>query len=267
MLHCWERECITGKGKRMDGNTIIIVHVNKSYKDIADIFSLLIKKNWPDCPYQIIYSYTPFAFEDYTGEKYESSTGLLPDNVYQIMTKYQADYAISLLGDAFITEKVDTKQFEGILETLQQYHFDYCRLFHSANKVKKLKHIRKSELYGVSFIAFICSYKYAEREFKGKSDSEFEKKYIEITRTCDNKRAAYRNIYALPNSTLCIEHGVVKGKWIRKVYSDVNKQIDVRSIGESRECMSPKEDILFNARLFMRNNLASGKLHRLISKF
>jgi hypothetical protein len=209
---------------------ILIVHMNKRYADVAQVFNLLFERNWPDCPFKVIYSYSPSMFGNFNNDKYESKEGTLGDDVYKIMQLYHADYCISLLGDAFITDKVDTQQFLQQIRKLISRNFKYCRLYHSSNRTKKLANIRKIELYGISFIAFMCSYDFAYNELKGKTDLDVEKKYILIARKSRCTQDVYRDMYALPNTSLSIEHGIVKGKWARKVYKDINRTVNIQTI-------------------------------------
>jgi hypothetical protein len=248
---------------------ILIVHMNKRYADVAQVFNLLFERNWPDCPFKVIYSYSPSMFGNFNNDKYESKEGTLGDDVYKIMQLYHADYCISLLGDAFITDKVDTQQFLQQIRKLISRNFKYCRLYHSSNRTKKLANIRKIELYGISFIAFMCSYDFAYNELKGKTDLDVEKKYILIARKSRCTQDVYRDMYALPNTSLSIEHGIVKGKWARKVYKDINRTVNIQTIrggGQQHSCMSIVEELIYDLKLFIRNNIASPRIQQLFSR-
>ena len=72
------------------------------------------------------------------------------------MYMYQADYCISLLGDAFITDKVDTQQFLQHIQKFSSHNFKYCKLYHSSNKTKILQMLEKQNCM-VLVLLLLCA--------------------------------------------------------------------------------------------------------------
>ena len=229
--------------------TIIIVHVNDNYKDISDIFFELFKINWPDCPFQVIVSYKKYMFNDYSYEAYVADKdSTLPNDVLCIMNAYKADYSISFLGDAFITDKINTSNINDVITSMIRLSAGYCRLFNSSNKAKKFSRINFKELYAVSFIAFIVSKSFAEEEFKNISDLEFELKYLNSAK---NSLQAKNNMFQVPNNLFNISHGIVKGVWVRQSYYRV-KAILGDKFYTTRKKMPIINYLIYSFRLFVR---------------
>lgn len=250
----------------MDDKLIIIIHVCEDYKDIAEVFFRLLNKCWNDCPYKIVVSYKSHLFKDYGFESYVSSSDSgLGNDVYEIMFKYQANYCISLLGDAFILKQIATNEIRDILSGLMKRRVDYCRLFHSGNKVKQLSKIDMNEIYGVSFIAFFASFNFVDSELREKTDLQFEKKYLRIAREEKAEESAGFSLFALPNSTFGIVHGVVKGLWLRDSYKKVREVIGKDCIG-SRKRMSLHKYLWFEIKVYFRNHMMINGIHKWFSK-
>ena len=108
--------------------TILVNSCDKN-SDLWDIFFLLLKKKWPDCPYRIIlntetrsYAFDGFNIDCLTMAKNKTEQQLkyynwsdrLIDNVKQIKTKY----TLFLLEDFYIKNKVDTLQVESLIKTI-----------------------------------------------------------------------------------------------------------------------------------------------------
>lgn len=250
----------------MNDKLIIIVHVNEKCKDLSDIFFRLLNKNWIDCPYRIVVSYKNNIFKDYGFETYISiSESGLANDVYEIMKEYEADYCISLLGDAFLSKSIDTKKMQAILDELMERHIDYCRLYHSNNKVNSLTEINLKEIYGVSFIAFFSSRNFACIELKGKTDFQFEKKYLDISRGKAGENLPFL-FFSLPNDVFGIIHGVVKGLWLRDSYKKIKAIVDIDNT-EIRGKMSICNYLVFKMKVYLRNHIPVKYIHSFFSKF
>lgn len=206
----------------------IIVSVCKIYEDIAEIFFELFMKNWPDCPYDLIIS------SDYESEKFPSNCivfrgeSSLPGNIYEISKKYPAEYYICLLGDAFISKEIDTNALNNLFQCLKNNYIEYCKLFTYGFDNAQSEIIRKADLhkpYEVSFIAFIATIGFIQREFVNSiSDFEFEHKYLQIAARNTENDYINQNSYAVVTyNVLHIRHGIQKGLWIRETYNDIEQ--------------------------------------------
>lgn len=241
--------------------SIVIIHVTKKYEDIADLFVELLKKNWEDCPYEIIVSYKGMKFKDYGFESYVSSMdSTLPKDIYDIMSKYQADYCFSFLGDAFITSKICNNYIERLLMLMENKSIDYCRLFNTTYNEKLLCPIPLSERYGVSFIAFIVSKNFVEKEFSNnESDIDFEVKYLKISNPLSKK--CFKHMYALPNGVFSIVHGIAKGIWIKQAYEQLCDYYG-KELSTKRGKQTTFQSVVYDTRV----NLRKYKLVLIIQK-
>lgn len=226
----------------------------------------MLKRNFGDCPYKIVVSYKGKTPIDYGYDVYNSSESRgLANDVYTIMKQYRAQYAISLLGDAFLVSKLDVKKIETVIDCLINNGVDYCRLYHSKNDIRELSPIQETQIYGVSFIAFFVSCTFAERELKGLTDLDFEKKFLQIAMTGQSDSFSNAKIYALPNSVFGIMHGVGKGRWLPDTYRVISLQLGKKAMG-NRVVMDKKEYLWMRSKVLVRNSVLGRPFYIFISK-
>lgn len=201
---------------------IIVISTYSSYIDVCSIFYKLLKINWKDCPYRIVFAVI--------GEKvslqgaeiiYVGENGLLSDCIVTVKNAYPAEYYLCLLGDAMICSEVNTNHFRYLLKQLKNEHIKYLKLKPS----KKSKHslYRKpyyGEAYVYTFAAFLATGSFINDEIYGYSDFEFEMTYY---RKCIEKTIDYRNIRVMNVDILHIVWGIGKGKWYRSSYKLIKK--------------------------------------------
>lgn len=250
----------------MDKTPIIIVHVNEKYLDLADIFFEMLKRNFGDCPYKIVVSYKGKIPIDYGCDVYNSSESSgLANDVYTIMKQYRAQYAISLLGDAFFVSKLKMKKIATVIDYLINNSVDYCRLYHSKNNIRELSPIKITQIYGVSFIAFFVSFTFAKRELKALTDLDFEKKYLKIAIIGQGDSFSNYKMYALPNSIFGIMHGVGKGRWLPDTYHVISLQLGKKAMG-NRVVMGKKEYFWVRSKVLIRNSILGRVFYKFIFK-
>ena len=234
--------------------TIVIVHVSEKYLDVAHIFFRLFDMYWCDCPYTLVVSCKGKINDNFGKISYQAPNDTsLPEDIYMIMKEYEADYCISLLGDAFITGKIDNGRLAKIIEKMNKDKIDYCRLFNSSNSANSFSSISKDELYGVSFIAFIASFSFVEKEFKNKTDYEFEMKFLNEAKKLNSKGVKWKNLYAVSNNEFNIVHGIVKGKWIKQSYIHISAILN-NELYTNHLTMSLTENFVYKMRLYLRKS-------------
>ena len=54
---------------------IVIVHLNNRYEDVSQVFDVLFKRYWSDCPFNVIYSYSPCVFGKFNNENMYQKAG------------------------------------------------------------------------------------------------------------------------------------------------------------------------------------------------
>lgn len=249
-------------------NVVIIVSVNKDYQDAAEIFLELFALNWPDCPYKILLSFSGPQFINYKDSlnfefnKHQS----LPCNIYSISKMINADYYICLLGDDFILKKIDTNEIQKLILSLYQNGIEYCNLYPQRKKSEDFyRYIHKNEVYGMSFLAFIASFDFIEREFCDNiSDFEFEDKYLQFAALKGNRSKKWENRVILCTNLFHLEHGIVKGVWIPKTFYLLQKR-SKKIQNSKRPKMKIYELIMFKAKGYF-NRILNPKYRVIIKK-
>lgn len=247
----------------------IIVSISAIYEDIFSVFFELLKHNWPDCKWDIIEisDMTDTVYGKHHIKKEKDDT--IPDCIYRASEKYPADFYIFFLGDAFITRSVNNENVEKLLVEMKKGGFEYCNLFKnptckSDSFYMKLK---KTESYGVQFIAFIATRYFINKEFKESvTDFEFEQKHLI---TASKAKRGYYDEYIVADKRLFgILHGINKGCWIRKAYRFLQRKYPDILLG-SREKQSLKIEIYEEvARLSSRllTTRTRSKIRRIINR-
>ena len=209
----------------------IVVPTHSSYLDICKNFFELIEKNWKDCQYQKILS---VIGEDQNPEIceyiYNGKNVTLPGCIYNASKKYQADYYLCFLGDAFVSKPVNSQIINEIIDYMEENGINYCSLNPAVacTREKKinqlLRYINLKDRYGFTFTAFIATKEFIDREFSnGETDFEFENKYLEISNSCSRDDDYYKDAVTLRQNYLNIYPAIVKGKWDRHMYNVITK--------------------------------------------
>lgn len=236
-------------------NVKLIINISEKYNEVADIFVSLLNSNWKDCPFEIILSYNDgFFFKDYGYTAYVENNQNIPNSIYNISKKYPADYYICLLGDAFISKKVDNNYIVKLIDIIEKKGISYCNLLPKRKKSKLFRYIRKNEIYSINFISFIASHHFIEDEFKENiSDLDFENKYLKSAFFNENNNEIWNDKIVNESNVLNIVHGINKGKWIRRSYNTLkNNEFVKRS---SYEKMTQTDTFFYRIRLLSQNFL------------
>ena len=219
-------------------DVIIIIMISEVYSDIAKINRELIGKYWPDCPYPIIYC----GDTDYNiyGERYYEFKNdvSLPIRIRKIIEIEKPKYAICLLGDAFVTDRVNSDKVKLLIDRLQKDDIDYCNLLirKKANN-KEPFYMIKDEAYPFSFVCYIASQRFIINNYVDSiSDLELEDKFMQL----DDKMSF--SFVRLQEDIFHIQHGIVKGKWIRKTKRELDKK-SINALNNKRSRLSMLETL------------------------
>ncbi len=203
---------------------IIIIPTHSKYIDVVENFLQLLKKNWPDCQYDILVSVT--------GEKvklrdtkilYCGENSSLIDCVSKGIKNRKN--CICILGDMFINSRIDNKKIKSIVNTLVEDEIQYCSL-HCVKNYKKekkynnyLRHINNLDRYSHNFACFFASNTFVKNELsKFKTDLDFEKGYL-----YQKENFYYNDHLIVRKNYLNIVAGITKGKWDRINYRKLKK--------------------------------------------
>ena len=229
---------------------IIILPTHSDYIGITKNFIQLLRKNWPDCPFEIVVSVTGELVKvDKVKNLYNGKNASLIDCVVNVAKKYKKKYYLSFLGDAFINGRIDNVEIQKILKSLLKNKVAYCSLLNVKNYKKKknfdkqMRYINGLDRYSHNFTAFAASYDFVKRDLSlYKTDLDFEKEYLSETRNFyyDDRLVLRKNYFKLLPS-------IVKGEWDRINYKKLvanNPEIKF----ETRKFQSLKNTMLCHTR-------------------
>lgn len=215
-------------------NIAIALVTNSKYIDVCKLFLTLKTKNWPDCIYNTILTYTGERLEKdgiQCATYYNGQGVSLPGCIYNTAHQFNLDYCICFLGDAFIYKRVDNKTVNKIIAEIIENEIDYCRLYelcYNTEKIQAGNHLIRPFSYkdrGVSFVAFIVSSRFIETEFfNNVSDYDFEMKYLRYT-NLDEAPVEWQQykMNTVVGNKFHIVPGITQGKWDRDAYRRIKK--------------------------------------------
>lgn len=224
--------------KQKNPNVVLIILISKKYKDIATIFDELLRKYWNERTYKTIYCTDEKIDFELNGEQivFNEKTSL-PSRIRNIVKEENADYAICLLGDAFIVDFIDNRQIDSLINRILIDRVDYCNLIVRKKDRKEYYHkISNNESYPFSFICYIASKNFIMNEYDNDvSDLDLENKFNCV----ENKKYKF---VRMTRTIIPIGHGIIKGKWVRQVYKKT-KKISINARNNSREVLGLKDSI------------------------
>lgn len=201
---------------------VIVLMTHSAYIDICNNFIDLFQKNWADCPFKIL-GVVMGNKDTIKGIEtiYIGTNGTLSDCIYTVVEKYEAHYYICFLGDAFISKKIQNIQVYNLLNELKNNNANYCGIIPKKKDLKNKKYqasyirnIREKDIYAHSFVAFIATKEFVKDELVGKTDFEFEEKYLNIANdSLDNR--VFPDHFIVVTDIFHIVPSIVKGKWDR----------------------------------------------------
>lgn len=206
---------------------LIIIMTHSNYIDVCNTFIDLLKHNWSDCPFKIVAGVIGDNKKvNGIDTEYIGKNKQLTDCIVEISKKYESEYYLCFLGDAFINQKVDNSQVFDLINQLKKEKINYCRIVTRAYDKSKngelYRYISSNDTYCHSFVAFFATSDFINSEFTNTSDLEFEKKYLKIAND-PNQNFIYKDRAMLLKNIFHIEAGIVKGKWDRIVYKKIKK--------------------------------------------
>lgn len=118
----------------------LVMPTFSKYLDITASFLELLSINWPESKKHIVISVVDDQRQEYSNFKgfeiLKNKVGTtLPSCIVNVAKRYNADYYLSFLGDAFVSEKINNKDVDDFLIELHKNNIEYCRL--KPQKVKK----------------------------------------------------------------------------------------------------------------------------------
>ena len=202
----------------------LVIPSHGAYEDMCLNFLHLLRKNWQDCPFRIVFAIhtKPIKFEGCDTLFCEKTNNLM-GCLAKTIEKYPSPYYIVFLPDALICKPIVQREVDILLHQLKQLNPAYCRIrptrvnTHSKKASSCLRYIHTQDRYVHSFIAFLASKQFLLSEIKScSSDFDFEVKYLQLV-NCKSASYHFSDHFVLTKDIFHILHGIIKGKWDRIV--------------------------------------------------
>lgn len=249
----------------------VVLSTHSSYIDVCMNFLELFNRNWSDCGFDfwilVIGSVKHVEVENLI--EYEEGNSL-PSLLYDFMNKHsEYELFISFLGDAFITERIDSTMVNSLINDIKKNNINYCCLIpRKPFRLKKttcgeyMRFISDNDVYSMSFVAFIATRIFIEKEFVGNiSDLEFEEKYLssntDIFLTNRDKVILTKNIFN-------IKAGIDAGKWNNHIFRKLKRKYP--EIDWAKRERTPVIKMIFNDCSMLFQNILSKKQRKFIKK-
>lgn len=220
-----------------------------SYSDVYNVFNICFNKYWSDCPYERVLATNSQNYEGITVINNNNFEDDWMTRTIPALKSLNCKYVLHIADDCLITQKINHKDFECILNDMDKFNINFCGL---ANKIKG-KPVRKGALigyvnqrtpYAKNLQVGIFNREYLLQMLGDGSISpwELEKRWIADTLCAPNEY--FQDITVVLQNVLPTIHAVAKGKWFPTALKKLKKQgINVES---KRELMSLKEELRIN---------------------
>ena len=207
----------------MNNKVAILVSSYDGAQDLWLPVSQSYEKYWSDCPYKI---YLGTNFKDPNLSIFEAlkigNENSWSDNLFKCLNKIKEEYIILIFDDVFLYKKINTEKITSIVDEAVIKNWSYLRLSPRPKfdryVSKNIGIINKNRLYRTS-TAWALFKKDVLIDLLDKKESawDFEIKGSERS----NK---YNDFYSVDVEILPYLNGVVKGKWVNKVYRHLKKE-------------------------------------------
>lgn len=196
----------------------IYVSSPDSYSDVLDVFLKCFKRNWSDCPWELIlttnnkiYAGVNCICNNKTEDTWiERTSAALP----HLATKY----ILLMCDDILICDKVPTVKIERILDYMDKYEIKYCRLKPikqglTISEIPYLSRVSKQTAYAINLQIGIFQVDYFKELIGDGSQSawDIENKLNMLASEADCNH--FTDIISVNSTIIPFIHGVDKGKW------------------------------------------------------
>ncbi len=210
----------------MNSDVSILIIGFDGYSDLWNDCVSLLKRFWSDCPYDIVFvnNEIDFAFDGV--KTIHAGTNAEWSKKVQVgLQSINSKYVCLLLEDFFVSDTVNTIEFEKLISLMNIKCIDYLKLadlnnaFKDLNKAipenKKIHMIKYSDDYGICLQASIWNHKYLN-DLVG--DANYNAWIFEFNRVKEsqqeNKKGYRTNALFDTSNPLHLKHGVMQSKYI-----------------------------------------------------
>lgn len=252
----------------MKDRLTIYVSSPKAYKDVFDIFFQCYNKFWKGSEF-------PFVLSTNYDAKYEGirvlSSGNLQDSWTErtigALNTIDSDYILLLCDDLFINKTVNDEEIKAILDLMDQYKIDYCRLnpfkkgarFNESDLIYKV-HKRMPYALNLQRGIFRKDFLLSLLGDGSKSAWDLENEWLQKSQVAPNEY--YDNIAVVGKNVISVIHAVQKGLF----YPSVKKRLGVIgiSINSDRQYMPRRTEMIQQLKEYLGNGLFNPKVRYLL---
>ncbi len=214
----------------MLNNVTVLVQSCDKYEDLWPVFFEVFKKQWPDCPYNIVlntetksFSYSGLnitSFNIYKGKTEEEINAVSWSERYmETLKRIDTKYVFVILDDFFIHEKVNTKGFYDLVckvDKIKNFGAVYCNFNNTPtfyNKRLDMYYIHHDTMSRVNSVCGLWNKDELKKTLiKGETPWTYEP-----NATIRYKAKKNIRFFAVNNETtplkLDFHEQIVKGKW------------------------------------------------------
>ncbi len=107
----------------------IVIPAHDNYKEIVELYVRALRKNWADCPFEVIWSNGEESLDD--GNVKVINCGLnasFCQRVLRALEEADTEYILLTIEDLIISDKVDNNDIELILKVMQEKKYNFCKI-------------------------------------------------------------------------------------------------------------------------------------------
>lgn len=259
----------------MNDNVCLLISSPKSYRDVFEIASELINKNWSDCPYRKVYA-TDFcdevSFNGFTVFSFSNIDNWI-DRVLKVLEYIPEQYIILPTDDLFFKKEIKGNYFNNAINFMKDNNIKYCRLYknkHFAKKKNKLAddiyQLYYYQAYAISLLGGIWKKESLIELLSSSTTNSYElESNLQKLSLTNNKEKIERCVYFHND---IFYHAIYKGKWSRGVDKVLKKNNIKRS--RSREKVTVSKSLANYIKTLFRDAFspkARYKIKKITSKF
>lgn len=257
---------------RYEEQLCIYISSPKSYKDVLDTFIKCKNKLWKDCPYDLVISTNhnlqiSNAYVINSGDVNDSWV----DRSLQALNQIDYKYVMLLCDDMFITQSIDCRLINEIVNYMDLYNLNFCRLkpVYRGKKIKEfpyLSYVNQNEPYGINLQRGIFRREYLIKLLGDGTQSVWDIEGNLLEQAYNAPKKPFKDVIACNKEIFPIIHGVEKGKWFPSAIKTLST-LGI-SVESNREILSGSIEFRQNLITYLSSRISpqSRKLFKLVAQ-
>ena len=194
------------------------------YKDVRCLFLESLKRNWADLPYPFVIACDENIIDEQIPKQTEVIVcdKLLTDSKRHLeaLKNSHTEYVLLIVEDGLITDTVDEKRIEDILDYMDANNIDFCKMVPVPNRFgkrikdfKNAKFINKKQAYGVNYLCGIYRKSFLFSLLDSECKDSWEIEEMLLKQAALSKRGYFSDKIIVTDNPLHIVFCVESGKW------------------------------------------------------